>query len=926
MDKHTKHNTNAEHSEMNKGASKTYKSAADIRRLFIDYFTQKDHTHVPSASLVPAGDPTLLFTNSGMVPFKDVFLGKEQRPYKRAVTAQRCVRAGGKHNDLENVGYTARHHTFFEMMGNFSFGDYFKQEAISFAWEFVTEKIGLAPDKIWITVHHTDDEAAKIWHEDIGIPQERIIALDEDNFWQMGDTGPCGPCSEIFYDHGPSVEGDLPGGPNEGDRYIEIWNLVFMQFNRDIDGNMNPLPRPSVDTGMGLERMAAVLQGVHNNYDTDLFAPLLNLTSELCRSKPDIASQRIIADHIRSSAFLIADGVNPANEGRGYVLRRIIRRALRHGNKLNIESPFFYKLVAPLVEEMSEAHPLICEKENEVVAVLRDEEDKFNQTLEKGLALLRKQTAKISGGVSGGMLDGATTFKLYDTYGFPPDLTEDIGREQGFKVDWDGFNQCMEEQKKRSRAYSMFHKQDYSLPKEIAPTNFTGYDDESTEAQIMCLLNEVGKSVTKLQQGEEGLVVLDKSPFYAESGGQIGDKGRIVNEGGIFVVEDTQKQDGVFLHFGRMEEGMFQTGDDKDTAAKEETKEASKGKNKVTAQIDASRRIQIKCHHTAAHLLHAALHEVLGKGAQQRGSRVANNYLRLDFAHNHAMSEEELTQAEDLVNTNIRASKNIVVSQQSLQQAKEEGAMALFGEKYGDVVRVVDILGASKELCGGTHVENCREIGEFIIRNESSIATGIRRIEALAAESARQSQRNERKALSKIKSIVSVKDENQLPSKILDLVERLDKSEKEVQRLTAAKQLEDALDKVNDELADIPKPGGVPLLLLTVDEVHPSVLNQLADRILAKINSGVLVLANRQSASNADGQKESPQGKVALLITSSKDVADKCPANELMRHIISQLEGSGGGNAVRAQGGGADSPELSQVLNSATKWIEERAN
>ena len=923
---------------MNKSTSEIYKSAADIRRLFIDYFTQKDHTHVPSASLVPAGDPTLLFTNSGMVPFKDVFLGKEQRPYKRAVTAQRCVRAGGKHNDLENVGYTARHHTFFEMMGNFSFGDYFKREAISFAWEFVTEKIGLAPDKIWITVHHTDDEAAKIWHKDIGIPEKRIIALDEDNFWQMGDTGPCGPCSEIFYDHGPSVEGDLPGGPNEGDRYIEIWNLVFMQFNRDIDGNMNPLPRPSVDTGMGLERMAAVLQGVHNNYDTDLFAPLLNLTSELCRSKPDIASQRIIADHIRSSAFLIADGVNPANEGRGYVLRRIIRRALRHGNKLNIESPFFYKLVAPLVAEMSEAHPLIGEKQNEVVAVLRDEEDKFNQTLEKGLALLRKQTAKISGGVSGGILDGATTFKLYDTYGFPPDLTEDIGREQGFKVDWDGFNQCMEEQKKRSRAYSMFHKQDYSLPKDIASTNFTGYDDESTEARIMCLLNEGGKSVAKLQQGEEGLVVLDKSPFYAESGGQIGDKGRIVNEGGIFVVEDTQKQDGVFLHFGHMEEGIFQTGGDKDAAAREgakgitkgaaegATKQATKGEikggTKVTAQIDASRRAQIKCHHTAAHLLHAALHEVLGKDAQQRGSRVANNYLRLDFAHNHAMSDEELTQVEDLVNTNIRAAKNVVISEQSLQQAKQEGAMALFGEKYGDVVRVVDIPGASKELCGGTHVENCRDIEEFIIRNESSIATGIRRIEALATESARQSQRNERKALSKIKSIVSVKDESQLPGKILDLVERLDKSEKEVQRLTAAKQLEDALDKVNDELADIPKPGGVPLLLLTVDEVHPSVLNQLADRILVKIKRGVLVLANRQSSSN----EESKQGKVGLLITSSKDVADKCPANELMRHIISQLEGSGGGNAVRAQGGGVDLPELAQVLNSAAKWIEERAN
>lgn len=886
------------------------KTAAQIRQLYLDYFEKNGHTAVPSASLIPAGDPSLLFTNSGMVPFKDTFLGKEERPYNRAVSAQRCVRAGGKHNDLENVGYTARHHTFFEMLGNFSFGDYFKQQAIVFAWELITEKIGLAADKLWITVHYEDKEAAEIWHKEIGIPKNRIAALDEDNFWQMGDTGPCGPCSEIFYDHGDSIEGDPPGSPNEGDRYVEVWNLVFMQFNRSNDGVMTPLPKPSVDTGMGLERIAAVLQGVHNNYDTDLFTPLLNLTNELCHGKnkkqTDLASQRIIADHIRSSAFLIADGINPSNEGRGYVLRRIIRRALRHGNKLKIESPFFHKLVAPLVAEMGQAHPLIGDKKDAVIKALKQEEEKFNQTLEQGLALLNKEKANISGG----LLDGAVVFKLYDTYGFPPDLTEDIGREEGFRLDWDVFKHKMEEQRKRSRSYSMFQKQEYSLPANTPASEFVGYDNSAAEATVITLLDENGKQTDKLEQGQDGVLVLDKTPFYAESGGQIGDQGRIICASGIFAVLDTQKQDAMFLHFGKMEEGAL-------------AKYA-----KVRAQIDATRRDQISKHHTATHLLHSALHKVIGEQAQQRGSRVADDSLRLDFSHDEAMSREQLEEVEDWVNERIRAGLKISTTYKSLDEAKREGAMALFGEKYAEKVRVVDIPGTSKELCGGNHCEDTRQIQEFIILKESSISSGVRRIEAVVADKANIKRHKQKVALNDMKLILAVADENALANKLSELVHKLDKQEKEMRKLQETIQLNDNIKKINQQLENMPSHSGISLMHLVVDDVHPNVVNKLADLCRAKMDQGIVVIANQgqgtgdANANKRDHGKSESKGRNGVLITASKNLSDKYPASELMKYLLSKSDGSGGGNPTRAQGG---IEKIDHLEKESARWIEQRS-
>ena len=882
-----------------------YKSTKEIRTLFVDYFKEREHTHVPSASLVPAGDPTLLFTNSGMVPFKDNFLGTKKSAYDRAVSAQRCVRAGGKHNDLENVGYTARHHTFFEMLGNFSFGDYFKQQAIAFAWEFIIEKLQLPADKLWITIHHSDKEAAQIWHKEIGIPKNRILALDEDNFWQMGSTGPCGPCSEIYYDYGPSVAGDLPGGPNEGDRYIEIWNLVFMQYEKAINGTMTPLPKPSVDTGMGLERIAAVLQGVHNNYDIDLFASILNRINELggdtdgsdnisskknSNNESTLASKRIIADHIRSSAFLIADGVTPSNEGRGYVLRRIIRRALRHGNKLRMPENFFNKLVAPLVQEMGEAHPLIQEQQQQVEAVLSLEEDKFSQTLDQGLALLNKEKSNISSGV----LDGATVFKLYDTYGFPADLTEDIGREEGFRVDWDGFNHAMDEQRKRSRAYSMFQKQGYSLPKNISPSKFVGYEDTEVSGKILAMLDAQGASTKELKQGDEGVIILDETTFYAESGGQVGDTGQIFSGESIFAVADTQKQDGIFLHFGKVEEGSLKTS------------------TTAIARIDTDRRDSIAKHHSATHLLHAALHNILGDHAQQRGSRVADDSLRLDFAHNHAMTDEQLQQVEDWINHSIRAGIKIETSNKSLDAAKKEGAMALFGEKYGDKVRVVDIGTDSKELCGGTHCHSTQDIQEFVLLKENSISTGIRRIEGIVADRAQDKRHRQRQALNSIKNLLGTSDENQFAPRIKELIIRADKHEKESQQMLQAKQLDANIQHIEKQMANIHKHGKAPLFYMILDDVMPAVLNQLADVCRTKMPSGLIVLANKQT------------DKTALLVTSSKDLSEEYPADKLMQHLIEQLGGSGGGNAKRAQGGGNSSPQLDKIISGSSEWASTR--
>ena len=871
-----------------------YKSAAAIRQIFIDYFKDNGHKHIPSASLVPAGDPSLLFTNSGMVPFKDCFLGKEKRDYSRAVSAQRCVRAGGKHNDLENVGYTARHHTFFEMLGNFSFGDYFKDQAINFAWELITEKIGLPADKLWVTVHHTDDEAAEIWHKNIGIPENRIAKLGEDNFWQMGDTGPCGPCSEIFYDHGEGIPGDPPGGPNEGDRYIEVWNLVFMQFNRSADGEMTPLPKPSVDTGMGLERIAAVLQGVHNNYETDLFAPLLKLANELCGGKnkeeSDLSSQRIIADHIRSSAFLIADGINPSNEGRGYVLRRIIRRALRHANKLKIEAPFFYKFVAPLAAEMGSAHPLIKEKQSNVEEKLRQEEERFSQTLEQGLALLKKETANISGGV----LNGEVAFKLYDTYGFPPDLTEDIGREEGFRLDWGGFNHEMDEQKKRSRVYSMFRQSEHSLPSGIKQSEFVGYEESEASAKLIHVLD--GEKETKrAKQGEEVVLVLDKTPFYAESGGQIGDIGQIYSSEGMFRVSDTQKQDGVFLHFGKVEEGYLSKGDD------------------VTARIDPERRQQISRHHTATHLLHAALHKFIGKDARQRGSRVADNSLRLDFSHDRALSEKELEQVEDWIKEHIQAGLEIKTSYKSLDEAKKEGAMALFGEKYGEKVRVVDIGEKgefSKELCGGIHCQNTGEIEDFIILKESSISAGIRRVEAVVAARAKSERQKQKTALTQIKIALGIADDQKLAARVEELAKKVIKQEKEISKLRQDQQINKSMAEIDERIKDLPLLEGVPVLNFSVDNLEPVTINQLVDRCRAKMKKGIIIMSNKMD------------GRCGVLISTSKDFSDEYPANGLMAYLAKELDGNGGGNSTRAQGGVGRIDKLAAL---SEEWIKKQS-
>ncbi len=861
-------------------------SAAEIRRAFIDYFVAKEHTEVESASLIPAGDPSLLFTNSGMVPFKDVFLGKEKRSYNRAVTAQRCVRAGGKHNDLENVGYTARHHTFFEMLGNFSFGDYFKQQAIVFAWELVTEKIGLPPDSLWVTVHHTDKEAHQIWHKEIGVPLERIASLDEDNFWQMGETGPCGPCSEIFYDHGPEIAGGPPGSPNEdeGERFIEIWNLVFMQFNRNQDGALNPLPRPSVDTGMGLERMAAVLQGVHNNYETDLFGGLIKATKGLCNERPLASSLHIIADHIRSSAFLIADGVQPSNEGRGYVLRRIMRRAIRHGHKLGIESPFFHKLVEPLATEMGDAYPII--RQARIAQTIKKEEERFAQTLQQGLELLNREIAQ----TSGKQLAGELVFTLYDTYGFPPDLSADIAQEKGMAVDWDEFGERMEQQRKRSRAYSMFRKQQYSLPRALTSTEFVGYEQNTTNTEILALLNAKGEGCTKLEQGEEGIVILARTPFYAESGGQTGDRGNIICSDGLFEVRDTQKQDELFLHFGQTQEGSLKTG------------------SQVEAQIDLANRLETSRHHSATHLLHSALHQIIGKEAQQRGSRVTANHLRLDFTYGEAMTSEQLNEVEDWVNDRIQAAEPVSISHKPLNQAKKEGALALFGEKYGEQVRVVKMGEASIELCGGTHVKNLAAIGSFILLSESSISAGVRRIEALTSLAARKMQHNQRQTLAKLTNLLQTKDNNQMIAKVESLNSKVMELERKLSQLDKEQKLKQLTSHIKKPLTI----NGIQLLALPLENMPVAAMNEFADRCRDEIESGILVLANKQ------------RDKVSLLISSSGDIAKKYPAKELAQYLAKQLDGSGGGDDKRARGGGSkplSQTELKSLLGSAENWI-----
>lgn len=863
--------------------------SAEIRQAFLTFFEEQGHTIVPTSSLVPGNDPTLLFTNAGMVPFKDVFLGRDPRPYVRATSAQRCVRAGGKHNDLDNVGYTARHHTFFEMLGNFSFGDYFKRDAIRFAWVFLTETLGLPKDKLWVTVHISDDEAERIWKDEIGIDPERFSKLDEDNFWQMGDTGPCGPSSEIFFDHGPEVWGGPPGSPEEdGDRYIEIWNLVFMQFDRDAQGTLNPLPKPSIDTGMGLERVAAVMQGVHSNYEIDLFQNLLQAAAK-ATGHPDTAtpSLRVIADHIRSCAFLIADGVLPSNEGRGYVLRRIIRRAIRHGHKLGAVEPFFHKLVEALDAEMGDAYPELREASDQIARVLLKEEEQFARTLDHGMGLLNAALAELDGKV----LPGETVFKLYDTYGFPFDLTADVCRERGVSLDEDGFQQALEAQRERARAASQFGA-DYSASIELeGETAFTGYDRLEDQAKVTALVDSEGNPLAALEAGQKGVVVLDRTPFYGESGGQVGDTGYLYVDGGRFQVTDTQKQSGHHLHQGMMVEGSLSVG-------------AS-----VRGEVDASLRTATIRNHSATHLLHKALRMVLGDHVQQKGSLVNAERLRFDFSHFEPVTAEQLAEVERLVNEQILANAPTKIEKMSLDQAKAKGAAALFEAKYAENVRVLTI-GAddfSIELCGGTHVARSGDIGCCHVMSEVGIASGVRRIEAITGENALAHFREQEARLERLGERLKTKPE-QVEARVESLVERNRSLEKELEQLKA--KLASAAG--SDMLSQVQEVNGVKLLATQLDGVSGKDLRGILDQLKNKLSSGVIIL----------GVADQAAGKVSLIAGVTQDLSGRVKAGELVNHVASQVGGKGGGRPDMAQAGGSQPDALPDALKSVPVWLE----
>ncbi|SHE62187.1 alanyl-tRNA synthetase [Modicisalibacter ilicicola DSM 19980] len=863
--------------------------SADIRQAFLSFFEERGHTIVPSSSLVPDNDPTLLFTNAGMVPFKDVFLGRDPRPYVRATSSQRCVRAGGKHNDLDNVGYTARHHTFFEMLGNFSFGDYFKQDAIRFAWTFLTETLGLPREKLWVTVHVSDDEAERIWKEEIGIDPQRFSKLDEDNFWQMGDTGPCGPSSEIFYDHGPDVWGGPPGSPEEdGDRYIEIWNLVFMQFDRDAAGNMNPLPKPSIDTGMGLERIAAVMQGVHSNYEIDLFQNLLRAAADATGHADTTApSLRVIADHIRSCAFLIVDGVLPSNEGRGYVLRRIIRRAIRHGHKLGAREPFFHALVAALDAEMGGAYPELRKARPQIEKILLKEEEQFARTLDHGMGLLEAALADLKGEV----LAGETVFKLYDTYGFPFDLTADICRERGVTLDEVGFQRELEAQRERARAASQFGA-DYTAGLELeGETTFSGYERLEDRSRVTALVDEAGNALAELAEGDKGVVVLDRTPFYAESGGQVGDTGYLEGDGQRFQVTDTQKQGGHHLHHGVMIEGRLQVG-----AA-------------VTPRVDASLRVATMRNHSATHLLHEALKRVLGDHVQQKGSLVSAERLRFDFSHFEAMSREQLAEVEAIVNQQVLANADTRIQQMTLDEAKAKGAAALFEAKYSDSVRVLTI-GTddfSIELCGGTHVARSGDIGCFHILSETGIAAGVRRIEAITGEAALDHFRDQEARVARIAERLKAKPER-AEERVAALVERNRDLEKEVERLKA--KLTSAAG--SDMLSEAREVAGVKVLAKQIEGVSGKELRGLLDQLKNKLGSGILVLG------------VADDDKVSLIAGVTNDLTDRVKAGDLVNHVAAQVGGKGGGRADMAQAGGNDPVALPRALASVPTWLENR--
>ncbi|MCU7923515.1 MAG: alanine--tRNA ligase [Candidatus Thiodiazotropha sp. (ex Dulcina madagascariensis)] len=872
------------------------KTSADIRKAFLDYFADQGHEVVASSPLVPRNDPTLLFTNAGMVQFKDLFLGREKRDYSRATSSQRCVRAGGKHNDLENVGYTARHHTFFEMLGNFSFGDYFKTDAIKYAWEFLTGTIGLPAEKLWVTVYEEDQEAADIWLREIGVDPARFTRIgdkpggkryESDNFWAMGDTGPCGPCSEIFYDHGEGIWGGPPGTPEEeGDRYIEIWNLVFMQYNRDADGDLTPLPKPSVDTGMGLERLAAVLQGVHSNYEIDLFAHLIEAAARLtgCANLEE-KSLRVIADHIRSCAFLIVDGVLPSNEGRGYVLRRIIRRAIRHGYMLGVKASFFHKLAAQLCDEMGEAYPELLEQRSQVEKVLRLEEERFAQTLEQGMKILDEAIA----GLDGKVIPGETVFKLYDTYGFPKDLTADIARERALTLDQPGFDRAMAAQRERAQAASQFgvaETVDLALEEE---TRFCGYERLEDQARIVAILRD-GEAVDGLRQGESGVVFLDHTPFYAESGGQVGDRGILEGKGVLFEVEDTRKQAGeLFAHIGRLEQGSLAIGDT------------------VTAQVNAYTRQATALNHSATHLLHAALRRVLGEHVAQKGSLVDADRLRFDFSHFEPISREQLQTIEQLVNEQIRRNHPVDTEIMSLEQAKTSGAMALFGEKYADQVRVLSMGAFSTELCGGTHVNAVGDIGLCKITGESGIAAGVRRIEAVTGQRAIEWMEADEERVQRVAEMIkSGRDE--IEEKLGQILERNRKLEKALEQLKGRLASAAGSDLASGAVAV----GEVKVLAANLDGADPKSLRETMDQLKNKLGSAVILLAAVAG------------GKVSLVAGVTKDLTDRMKAGDLVKLAAEQVGGKGGGRPDMAQAGGNNPDALPQALSLVEPWVRDR--
>ena len=869
-------------------------NVSEIREKFLRYFESKGHTIVASSPLVPANDPTLLFTNSGMVQFKDVFLGREQRPYKRATSSQRSVRAGGKHNDLENVGYTARHHTFFEMLGNFSFGDYFKRDAIHYAWELLTKVYQLPAERLWVTVYQDDDEAFEIWANEVGVPVDRIIRIGDnkgaryasDNFWQMADTGPCGPCSEIFYDHGPEVWGGPPGSPEQdGDRYIEVWNLVFMQFERDESGTLTPLPKPCVDTGMGLERIAAVLQHVHSNYEIDLFQNLIKgVARETGCKELTNPSLRVIADHIRACSFLVVDGVIPGNEGRGYVLRRIVRRALRHGNKLGQTQPFFYKCVADLVKQMGEAYPELVRESARVAATLKQEEERFGETLEKGMGILNAALTVLA---KGSKLDGQTAFTLYDTFGFPLDLTADVCRERGVEIDEAGFEVAMTRQREQARAAGKF-KAVETLEYSGEPTTFVGYETLSQSAKITALYRD-GLAVQSVQTGDHAVVVLSKTPFYAESGGQVGDAGGLSTSHATFVVEDTQKISAdVFGHHGVVLSGELKVGEE------------------IKASVDLVRRAHTVRNHSATHLLHKALREVLGTHVQQKGSLVDAEKTRFDFSHNQAVSDDEIRRIEEIVNAEILSNQATRAQVMAFDDAIAHGAMALFGEKYGDQVRVLDI-GSSCELCGGTHVSRTGDIGLFKITSESGVAAGIRRIEAVTGENALSLLQSLEERMAQAATLIKAPP-TELPARLAQIMDNVRAMEKEITRLKS-KLAASAGDDLVGQAIDV---GGVKVLAVQIDGADVASMRETLDKLKGALKSAAIVLAAVDS------------GKVMLIAGVTADLIQTLKAGELVNHVALQVGGKGGGRPDMAQAGGTDPSNLPKALASVKAFVEAK--